>query len=152
MNQINFQLVQKEYLSGLSRQVEELSRLLRNAQKNEKMLIAEKKNQWFITKATENITKLQGTIASLEIEIERTNRGENFSKINELLDQRMAKERRNHLDYHLKRAEKMEKTKEEETVLKNFFADQKAINKDARNQKYQMKKAYYHFLHQRLLF
>ena len=37
MNQINFQLVQKEYLSGLSRQVEELSRLLRNAQKNEKM-------------------------------------------------------------------------------------------------------------------
>ena len=146
MNQINFQLVQKEYLSGLSRQVEELSRLLRNAQKNEKMLIAEKKNQWFITKATENITKLQGTIASLEIEIERTNRGENFSKINELLDQRMAKERRNHLDYHLKRAEKMEKTKEEETVLKNFFADQKAINKDARNQKYQMKKAYYHLV------
>ena len=146
MNQINFQLVQKEYLSGLSRQVEELSRLLRNAQKNEKMLIAEKKNQWFITKATENITKLQGTIASLEIEIERTNRGENFSKINELLDQRMAKERRNNLDYHRKRAEKIEKKKEEKTVLKGFFDGQRAINKDARDKRYQMKKAYYHLV------
>jgi len=146
MNQINFQLVQKEYLSGLSRQVEELSRLLRNAQKNEKKLIAEKKNQWFITKAAENITKLQGTIASLEIEIERTNRGENFSKINELLDQRMAKERRNHLDYHRKRAEKIEKKKEEKVVLSGFFADQKAINKDARDKRYQMKKAYYHMV------
>ena len=55
MNQINLQLVQNEYLSGLSRQVEELSRLLRNAQKNEKKLVAEKKNQWFINKAAENI-------------------------------------------------------------------------------------------------
>ena len=145
MNQINLQLVQNEYLSGLSRQVEELSRLLRNAQKNEKKLVAEKKNQWFINKAAENITKLQGKIQDLEIEIDRTNQGENMSKIKELFDQRMAKERRNHLDFNRKRAEKMEKTKEEKSVLKGFFADQKAINKDNRDKRYQMKKAYYHF-------
>ena len=146
MNQINLQLVQNEYLSGLSRQVEELSRLLRNAQKNEKKLVAEKKNQWFITKAAENITKLQGKIVSLEIEIERTNRGENMSKINELFDKRMAKERRDHLDFNRKRAEKIEKKKEEKTVLKGFFDGQRAINKDARDKRYHMKKAYYHFV------
>ena len=146
MNQINLQLVQNEYLSGLSRQVEELSRLLCNAQKNEKKLIAEKKNQWFINKAAENITKLQGKITCLEIEIERTNQGENMSKINELFNQRMAKERRNDLDFHRKRAEKLEKKKEEKSVLKGFFADQKAINKDKRDKRYQMKKAYYHFV------
>lgn len=145
MNQINLKLVQNEYLSGLSRQVEELSRLLCNAQKNEKKLVADKKNQWFITKAAENITKLQGKIQDLEIEIEKTNRGENMSKINELFDQRMAKERRNDLDFHRKRAEKLEKKKEEKSVLKGFFADQKAINKDNRDKRYQMKKAYYHF-------
>ena len=145
MNQINLQLVQNEYLSGLSRQVEELSRLLCNAQKNEKTLVAEKKNQWFINKAAENITKLQGKITCLEIEIERTNQGENMSKINELFNQRMAKERRNDLDFHRKRAEKLEKKKEEKSVLKGFFADQKAINKDKRDKRYQMKKAYYHF-------
>ena len=145
MNQINLQLVQNEYLSGLSRQVEELSRLLCNAQKNEKKLIAEKKNQWFINKAAENITKLQGKITCLEIEIEMTNQGENMSKINELFNQRMAKERRNDLDFHRKRAEKLEKKKEEKSVLKGFFADQKAINKDNRDKRYQMKKAYYHF-------
>lgn len=145
MNQINLQLVQKEYLSGLSRQVEELSRLLRNAQKNEKMLIAEKKNQWFITKAAENIIKLQGTIVSLEMEIERTKRGENFSKINELLDQRIAKERRNDLDFHRKRTEKVEKKKGEKVILKGFFDGQRAINKDKRDKRYQMKKAFYHF-------
>ena len=132
MNQINLQLVQKEYLSGLSRQVEELSRLLRNAQKNEKMLIAEKKNQWFITKAAENIIKLQGTIVSLEMEIERTKRGENFSKINELLEQRIVKERRNDLDFHRKRTEKVDKKKGEKVILKGFFDGQRAINKDKR--------------------
>ena len=116
-----------------------------NAQKNEKKLIAEKKNQWFINKAAENITKLQGKITCLEIEIERTNQGENMSKINELFNQRMAKERRNDLDFHRKRAEKLEKKKEEKSVLKGFFADQKAINKDNRDKRYQMKKAYYHF-------
>lgn len=146
MNQINLQVVQKEYLSGLSRQVEELSRLLRNAQKNEKKLVAEKKNQWFINKAAENITKLQGKIQDLEIEIERTNRGENMSKIKELFDKRMAKERRDHLDFNRKRSEKLEKKQEEKSVLTNFFADQKAINKDARDKRYHMKKAYYHFV------
>ena len=146
MNQINLQLVQNEYLSGLSRQVDELSRLLRNAQKNEKKLITEKKNQWFITKAAENIIKLQGTIANLENEIERTNQGENMPKINELFDQRMAKERRNDLDFHRKRAEKLEKNKEEKVILKGFFSDQKAINKDKRDKRYQMKKAYYHMV------
>jgi len=145
MNQINLQLVQKEYLSGLSRQVEELSRLLRNAQKNEKMLIAEKKNQWFITKAAENIIKLQGTIVSLEMEIERTKRGENFSKINELLEQRIVKERRNDLDFHRKRTEKVDKKKGEKVILKGFFDGQRAINKDKRDQRYQMRKAFYHF-------
>lgn len=145
MNQINLQLVQKEYLSGLSRQVEELSRLLRNAQKNEKMLIAEKKNQWFITKAAENIIKLQGTIVSLEMEIERTKRGENFSKINELLEQRIVKERRNDLDFHRKRTEKVDKKKGEKVILKGFFDGQRAINKDKRDKRYQMRTAFYHF-------
>ena len=77
MNQINLQLVQNEYLSGLSRQVEELSRLLCNAQKNEKKLIAEKKPMVY-QQSVENITKLQGKITCLEIEIERTNQGEKY--------------------------------------------------------------------------
>ena len=146
MNQINLQLVQKEYLSGLSRQVEELSRLLRNAQKNEKKLVAEKKNQWFINKAAENIAKLQGKIQDLEIEIERTNQGENMSKIKELFDQRTSKQRRDHLNFKRKTQDKIEKKQEEKSVLTNFFADQKAINKDVRDKRYQMKKAYYHFV------
>lgn len=146
MNQINLQLVQNEYLSGLSRQVEELSRLLRNAQKNEKKLVAEKKNQWFINKAAENIAKLQGKIQDLEIEIERTNQGENMSKIKELFDQRTSKQRRDHLNFKRKTQDKIEKKQEEKSVLTNFFADQKAINKDARDKRYHMKKAYYHFV------
>jgi hypothetical protein len=145
MNQINILLVKKEYLSGLTRQVEELSRLLCNAQTNERKLIADKTNQWFITKAAENIIKLQGTITSIEIEIERTNRGENFSKINELFDQRMEKERRNSLDFKRKRTQKVEKKKGEKVILKGFFDGQRSINKDKRDQRYQMRKALYHF-------
>ena len=60
MNQINLKLVKNEHLSSITRQVEELSRLLRNAEKNEKKLILDKQNQWFITRAGENIIRLQG--------------------------------------------------------------------------------------------
>ena len=145
-NQINKDLVKKEYLSGLSRQCDELSRILFNAEQNVAKLVVEKKNQWFITKGNENIIKLQGKIACFENEIERTQQGNNMEKIDELYSERMAKEHRNDLDFKRKRHEKVEKKKEEKVVLKGFFADQKAINKDNRNQKYQMKKAYYHLV------
>ena len=58
MNQINLELIKNEYLSGLTRQCDELSRILFNAEQNVAKLVADKKNQWFITKGNENIIKL----------------------------------------------------------------------------------------------
>jgi len=146
MNQINLQLVKKEYLSGLSRQVDDITRLLRNAEKNEKKLMAEKTNQWFITKAAENINKLQDKITSLKMEIKMTKRGENKLKIQEMYDERVSKQRRERLDFQRKRQEKIEKKREEKAVLKGFFDSQRSIRKDDRDKKYQARKAYYHFV------
>jgi hypothetical protein len=144
---ITKEVIQKEFIQEITQKRDELSRHLKNAEKNLQKSIKNQCHREIIERNQKNVDQMIEKINDYNLQLSqiKNKSQEMVEEIEKRFSERLEKHNREKISFKRKMEKKREKKKDEKKVLDGFFKSEKKIRYDIKSQKRNERYAYKHF-------
>ena len=144
---ITREVIQKEFIQEITQKRDELSRHLKNAEKNLQKSIKNQCHREIISRNRKNVEQMTEKVTDYNLQLSQieNKNSEMIQEIEKRFSERLEKHNREKIEFRRKIDKKREKKKDEKKVLDGFFKSEKKIRYDIKTQKRNERYAYKHF-------